>query len=54
MNPDWARAVKKQCREAGIPFFFKQMAGKRPIPYDLRIREFPRWPRSTRRTSRAD
>jgi protein gp37 len=45
MNADWARAVKKQCFEAGIPFFFKQIAGKRPIPYDLRIRQFPRWPR---------
>ena len=42
MDANWARAVKKQCREAGIPFFFKQMAGKRPIPYDLRVKDFPK------------
>jgi protein gp37 len=42
MNPDWTRAVKKQCREAGIPLFVKQMSGKRTHPYDLRIFEFPR------------
>ena len=41
MNPDWARALRDQCRSQGVPFFFKQMAGKRPIPDDLLIREFP-------------
>jgi protein gp37 len=41
MDPDWARAVRDQCRAAGIPFFIKQMAGKRAIPIDLDIREFP-------------
>jgi len=24
MNPDWARSLLKQCREADVPFFFKQ------------------------------
>lgn len=41
MEPAWARAVRDQCRVARIPFFMKQMAGKRPIPPDLQIREFP-------------
>jgi len=24
MNPEWARSVRDQCKEAGVPFFFKQ------------------------------
>jgi len=24
MNPEWARSIKDQCKEAGVPFFFKQ------------------------------
>jgi len=24
MNPEWARSLRDQCQEAGIPFFFKQ------------------------------
>ncbi|WP_027894480.1 DUF5131 family protein [Calidithermus chliarophilus] len=24
MHPDWARSLREQCREAGVPFFFKQ------------------------------
>ena len=42
MNPDWARALRDQCKECGVPFFFKQMAKKQPIPDDLLIREFPK------------
>jgi protein gp37 len=41
MDPDWARAIRDQCAEAGIPFFMKQMAKGAPIPPDLRIRKFP-------------
>jgi protein gp37 len=41
MSPVWARAVRDQCAAAGIPFFLKQMSGKRPIPRDLRIWQFP-------------
>ena len=26
MHPDWARSVRDQCKEAGVPFFFKQWA----------------------------
>lgn len=25
MHPDWARSVRDQCQDAGVPFFFKQM-----------------------------
>ena len=24
MHPDWVRSIRDQCREAGVPFFFKQ------------------------------
>lgn len=27
MHPDWARSIRDQCREAGVPFFFKQWGG---------------------------
>ncbi len=27
MNPDWVRALRDQCVEAGVPFFFKQWGG---------------------------
>jgi protein gp37 len=29
MHPDWVRNVRDQCRDAGIPFFFKQWGGVR-------------------------
>jgi len=47
MKPAWARDIREQCREAGIPFFMKQMGGKvkvshwEDIPDDLKIREYP-------------
>jgi len=43
MDPDWARAVRDQCREANVPFFFKTMgsAWKGETPPDLMIRELP-------------
>jgi protein gp37 len=41
MHPDWARSVRSQCQSAAVPFFFKQMAGREPIPEDLLIREVP-------------
>ena len=40
-NPDWFRLVRDECAEAGMAFFMKQMSGKRPIPEDLKVREFP-------------
>jgi protein gp37 len=42
MNPDWARDLASQCQVAGVPFFFKQMSNKQPIPKDLMIKEFPK------------
>jgi protein gp37 len=41
MDPKWARDVRTQCVEAGIPFFMKQMAKGAPIPPDLQMRQFP-------------
>lgn len=53
-NTDWARVLRDQCADAGVPFFFKQtgenvvqltVKGKGgdldDIPTDLRVREFP-------------
>jgi protein gp37 len=46
---DWARKIYEECRAYGVMFFMKQGGGhpnKRDkledIPYDLRIREFPK------------
>jgi protein gp37 len=41
MDPAWARAIRDQCREAGIPFFFKQMSHDRPTPPGPDYEEFP-------------
>lgn len=30
MDADWAREIRDQCEDAGIPFFFKQWGGLRP------------------------
>ena len=40
-NPDWARSLRDQCKEAGVPYFMKQINKIDPIPDDLMIREFP-------------
>jgi protein gp37 len=42
MNPDWARALRDQCAASGVPFFMLQMTGRKPIPADLFVRQFPR------------
>jgi protein gp37 len=42
MDVRWARTIRDQCAEAGIPFFVKQMDMKRPIPPDLLIRQCPK------------
>lgn len=41
MDPQWARDLRDRCRTMGIFFFMKQMTGKKPIPSDLLVREFP-------------
>lgn len=40
-NLDWAYSMKQQCKQAGVPYFFKQIDKVQAIPDDLLIREFP-------------
>lgn len=46
-DPDWARSIVAQCRDAGVSCFVKQLGGARPgnkledLPEDLRVREYP-------------
>lgn len=46
-HPDWFRGLRKQCADAGVPFFLKQITHNgREIPFDewpedLRVMEFP-------------
>jgi protein gp37 len=42
LNLESARRIRDQCANAGVPFFFKQMSRKAPVPIDLMIRQFPR------------
>ena len=42
MDEQWARDVRDHCSTDSIAFFMKQMTGKKPIPPDLMVREFPR------------
>jgi len=42
MRPDWARGIRDQCIAAGVPFFFKQMSSRMPIPDDLMTKEWPK------------
>lgn len=41
MDLAWVNDICWACKEAGVPFFFKQMAGKKPIPDALAVREMP-------------
>jgi protein gp37 len=41
MAAEWAYSLRDQCIAAGVPVFIKQMAGKKPIPEDLIVRQFP-------------
>ncbi len=40
-NLEWAYKMERECAEAGIPYFFKQIDKIKPIPEDLQIRQFP-------------
>ena len=56
MHPAWVRAVRDQCPELGVSFFFKQVGNNHTDwpgitskgtdmtewPFDLRIQEYPR------------
>lgn len=37
-----ARAIRDQCKAAGVAFFGKQNVGKTPLPDDLAVKEWPR------------
>jgi protein gp37 len=38
---EWPADISADCALRRVPFFFKQMAGKKPIPSHLMIREYP-------------
>ncbi len=40
-NSIWAYSMREQCKNLGIPYFFKQIDKVQEIPSDLMIREFP-------------
>lgn len=42
MKLEWAFDIQKQCRKAGIAFFFKQGSPGQVIPPELNVREWPR------------
>lgn len=41
MSPQWARDLRDASARFGRKFFMKQMTGKKPIPADLMVRQFP-------------
>ena len=43
MDPDWARSLRDQCLEAGVPFFFKQW-NKKIASRELDGREWNQYP----------
>lgn len=42
MKKQWALDLRDECYSLNVAFFMKQMTGKRPIPDDLFVRQFPR------------
>lgn len=48
MKPEWVRAIRRQCRKQGVPFFFKQWGGvhKSKAGRLLDGREYNEFPRS--------
>jgi protein gp37 len=40
-NPIWYYRLMDECEKWRVPFFMKQLAGRKPIPDDLLIRQFP-------------
>jgi len=41
MQLEWARDLRDQCKQSGVPFFMKQIDKKTAIPNDLMVREYP-------------
>lgn len=47
MDPSWARSIKDQCTEQDVPFFFKQLGGRRSKGGCLLDgMEYKEWPRA--------
>jgi protein gp37 len=50
LQEQWARDIKAECEEFGIPFFMKQMSAysttqaAKLIPGDMLLRQYPRMP----------
>jgi protein gp37 len=42
MKRKWARDLLRNCQAERVAFFMKQMTGKKPIPPDLLVRQFPK------------
>lgn len=43
MHPDWARSIRDQCQDAGVPFFFKQWGAWLPSNDDVNFSEGAEW-----------
>ena len=41
MEMQWARSIRDQCADAGVPFFMKQIDKVIEIPDDLLVRQYP-------------
>lgn len=46
MHPDWARSLRDQCKDAGVPFFFKQWGKFLPCEIDQKGHLSPPMPMS--------
>lgn len=46
MQPEWARAARDACDEAGVPYFFKQWGGNKKARRVLDGRTHDEWPKS--------
>ena len=47
MRPEWARAIRDECRAAGVPFFFKQWGSKREMGRQLDGQTWDEFPRAS-------
>ena len=56
MDPQWARSLRDQCRESGVPFFFKQWGGRTPKAGGRQLdgMTWDEYPLSERQTSQLD
>jgi protein gp37 len=41
MDLAWARALREECAEIGVAYFFKQVDKIMPVPADLVVRQWP-------------